>query len=353
MGSQDRFPLIELRGSAGDIGLLHGRKLAERIERCYAFYRSLLHEYMDADIRLLAERFADAIIAFHAPHAEEIEAIAYGAHFEPWKIYALNARTEILRSLITQKGAALHECSSLFLRQGCLLGQTWDWSHVFEDLVVLLHIRAKGGESLLTLTEPGIIAKIGLNSQGIGVCLNILRAPAVPRGVPIHVLLRAVLEAGSAAEARERVLSAHFGTMSNMIIADTTAYGVGIEIAGSEVALYGESEPFIAHTNHYTHLPVENPRTEFESSYARLDTLSSLCGQVKEGNVSEMQTILGDRSNEKLPVCCEYEPDDLVGDAGTVTAVVIHLPSQTVYYTPGNPRRHPYRSLSLRALRGS
>jgi isopenicillin-N N-acyltransferase-like protein len=32
------------------------------------------------------------------------------------------------------------------------------------------------GHQLIQLTEPGILGKIGMNSAGVGVCLNILAA---------------------------------------------------------------------------------------------------------------------------------------------------------------------------------
>lgn len=340
------FPLLRLQGSPSEIGFQHGSLLRERIRGCFDLYRSLISRFSDDDVRRFAATFRQSIAAFHPPFAEEIDAIAEGAGLEPWKIYLLNARTEILRALITQ-GALPPECSALFFRQRRILGQNWDWAPTCEELVVFLQIRYSGDKELLTFTEPGILAKIGMNSDGVGVCLNILRAPAAPRGVPVHILLRAVLESSSAGEAKSRVLSADLGTMSNLIIADATGEGLGIEIAGGAVGVYGSSASWIAHTNHYLTLDVDNPRAEHESSYARQEALEARCARLQEGSLGEMKEILGDRSNARLPICCEYEPDDLVVEAGTVTTIVMDLPHRELHYTPGNPLRHGFEQLRL------
>ena len=61
----------------------------------------------------------------------------------------------------------------------------------------------------VTLTEAGILAKIGLNDAGLGVCLNLLDTTADGGldGTPIHLLLRQVLE--TLPQRRRRDRAAH------------------------------------------------------------------------------------------------------------------------------------------------
>ena len=67
-----------------------------------------------------------------------------------------------------------NECTALCFQPTALLGQNWDWSSQLENLAVLLQIRVSENMTIQMLTEPGIIGKIGMNSQGIAACLNIL-----------------------------------------------------------------------------------------------------------------------------------------------------------------------------------
>ena len=65
------------------------------------------------------------------------------------------------------------------------------------------------------ITEPGIIGKIGLNSSGLGVCLNILRINKRLDGVPVHIVLRAVLDATNINDALDRAKASGQGKASN------------------------------------------------------------------------------------------------------------------------------------------
>lgn len=57
--------------------------------------------------------------------------------------------------------------------------------------VILLEIDQTPRPNILMATEAGIVGKIGLNSEGLGVCLNLLGPEHnTMRGVPIHIILR-------------------------------------------------------------------------------------------------------------------------------------------------------------------
>ena len=60
---------------------------------------------------------------------------------------------------------------------GGLLAQNWDW-HPDLRASTVVWIVEHDDRWFATLTEAGILAKIGLNSAGLGVCLNILRTTA-------------------------------------------------------------------------------------------------------------------------------------------------------------------------------
>lgn len=54
-----------------------------------------------------------------------------------------------------------------------LLGQNWDWMPKLDGHTVLLKIRQHDKPTVLTYTEAGIVAKIGMNTAGLGLCVNL------------------------------------------------------------------------------------------------------------------------------------------------------------------------------------
>ncbi|MFC5823977.1 C45 family autoproteolytic acyltransferase/hydolase, partial [Nonomuraea insulae] len=131
-----------------------------------------------------------------APHlADEIAGIAAGAGLEPWQVAVVNARTEILAAI----DAVGHgECStSVVLPQAGppRTVQTWDWHDHLRDAPLLWELEPRPGHVVRTFTEAGTLAKIGVNSAGLGVHFNILRhdADTTEVGVPVHLIARRIL----------------------------------------------------------------------------------------------------------------------------------------------------------------
>src|SRR5262249_49131966 len=142
-------PTREARGDA------FGRAQAPAIRHTIATYR-----------RMFAERGVEVPERLEFPLTDEIDAIARGAGVDPHDVRAINARTEIL-------GGA-DECS--VVAGGSLLAQNWDWHPDLQPSTVIWIVE-RGDQWLATGTEGGMLAKIGLNSAGLGICLNILRSP--------------------------------------------------------------------------------------------------------------------------------------------------------------------------------
>ena len=87
---------------------------------------------------------------------------------------------------------------------GSALGiQTWDWHNELAEGWMVWTIEHPDGRRVETLTEAGIVGKIGMNDRGVAVLLNILghRDDGPPVGVPVHVLCRSVLDQADGAVA--------------------------------------------------------------------------------------------------------------------------------------------------------
>ena len=75
--------------------------------------------------------------------------------------------------------------------------KNWDNDPELEPFTVVLTRRPVDKPAFMTITQAGLIAYIGFNAAGIGVCLNTLPAPARPFGVPHYFTVRGIYEADS------------------------------------------------------------------------------------------------------------------------------------------------------------
>ena len=71
---------------------------------------------------------------------------------------------------------------------GAVVGQNWDNDPALDPFTVVLTRRPVGKPALMTITQAGLIAYIGLNDRGIGLCMNTCRRPAGPWGCRITSL---------------------------------------------------------------------------------------------------------------------------------------------------------------------
>ncbi|MDD2944178.1 MAG: C45 family autoproteolytic acyltransferase/hydrolase, partial [bacterium] len=312
--------LIELSGSAEERGFAYGEQAQSFIERAYSLYVPAFG-LSENVLRLAVEPYAEIIARYCPELMAELVAISRGAGLELWKILALNCRTEIIRRSAVILAAEINqkeinrlpgECTVIAARQHPLLCQTWDWITGMEELMVLLRVDTEEGPSIVTFTEPGVLGKIGLSSNGLALSLNILAGIIPEPGLPTHVLVRRLLGCATPDEAQEFLSIVPLGAISciTMLWRDYGLYQ--LEVAGSRFDFRRITDDFYVHTNHFLALPIENSETEFASSYARLKRMYELA---PVSSIKQSELFLGDSCGD-YPVCSSPKPDTLL-QAGT------------------------------------
>jgi isopenicillin-N N-acyltransferase-like protein len=118
-----------------------------------------------------------------------------------------------------------------------------------------------GGRRVTTLTEYGVLAKIGVNDAGLGVMLNMLHHVADDQtarggeptiGFPVHVLLRTLLaECASVAEARDLVSSLTFTASSALTVVDRGGDAASLETFPEGVGEVKPEAGLLVRTNHF------------------------------------------------------------------------------------------------------
>jgi isopenicillin-N N-acyltransferase-like protein len=314
-------------------GLAFGRAQAQPIANTLALYGRMFAETDGTDARE-----AGGEVNLDPAEQEEIAGIAIGAQLDEFELRAANARTEILAG----QGPRT-ECS--VVGQGGLLAQNWDWHPDAADSTVVWIVEHANGW-FATLTEAGILAKIGLNDAGLGVCLNLLETTADGGldGTPIHLLLRRTLATCRTVDDAIDLLTAAKTSASSAVTVATAGDVASIELSpGGANVIRGSVG---AHTNHF----LEPPRrgedvvpAESPSTIPRLQVVRS-------------QPLLDAlRSHESHPkgVCRHLDPNEpWVEQTVTVASVVMNLAARRFHVAAGQPCTHEHVQIALPVAAG-
>jgi isopenicillin-N N-acyltransferase-like protein len=309
-------------------GLAFGRAQAILVAKTVALYRRMFEETDGTD----AKR-AGRAVKLDPKEKEEIKGIADGAGQDEFELRAVNARTEILAG----QGPKT-ECS--VVGQGGLLAQNWDWHPDAAASTVVWIVEHEHGW-FATLTEAGMLAKIGLNDAGLGVCLNLLGTTADGGldGTPIHLLLRRTLQTcRTVDDAIELLTSAHTSASSAVTVAlPNDVASVELNPGGANVIRGAVG----AHTNHFLEPPRKGEDVvpdESPSTIPRLEVVRS-------------QPLLDAlRSHESHPkgVCRHLDDSEpWVEQTVTVASVVMNLAARRFHVAAGQPCTHEHTQIAL------
>ncbi|MFE7330172.1 C45 family autoproteolytic acyltransferase/hydrolase [Streptomyces sp. NPDC057565] len=308
-------------------------------------------------VREDALRSADAVSAFRPRLREEMDGIAAGAGVDPWRIAALNARTEILAQ--SDEGRP-GECSTIARCPGTDTGgprtfgaQTWDW-HV--ELATHWHTHeVRGGRhDVVGVTEHGILGKIGINSAGLALHFNILghRQDGVG-GVPVHLLAATVLEeAASVTEALDIVRAAPVSASSSFTLFDLST-AITTDITPVGVFVVEPTDGTIIRTNHFLS-PVPRAAEKNElyqpDSGARHDLVASrFTERPQPRHATELLEFLTSEPGQPM-LCCRPDMSLPLGQRwATLATIMLEPSSRTARIVDGSPldaRDQPWRLLT-------
>lgn len=217
---------------------------------------------------------------------------------------------------------------------------TFQWAEEQKSNVVFLHIKQEGKPTIKLFTESGLLGKIGLNSAGVGLCVNAIRAHGVdPTRLPIHLAWRMVLECCSKDEAVAKLEKYGLASSCHTLIADKTgAVGIGWSSIDFQ-KMYADSKGRICHSNHYLleHPGVEEPSnwlTDTKVRVKRISELTETC-DMEALSVPAIQELLKDEDGLPGAICRVQELP--ASFAATLASIVTDLVEKKAYVTVGRP----------------
>jgi isopenicillin-N N-acyltransferase-like protein len=343
-----------------------GRELGEaardRIHESKVSYEETFAHYTQLSwdkVTDLALEFAEPIKAYDEAILEEIEGIAEGGGLELGDLLAINARSEIMYGL---RVTPPPECTAFYVGPTAtadghvLLGQNWDWRPRAKDTIILVEIdQGPDRPAVAFLPEAGLIGKTGFNECGVGVTLNALMSSidTGERGVPIHVILRAILNSRTSGEALSAIVRARRGASATYTIgaADGAAVCVEAGPGGAEsVFLIHPENDLLSHSNHFvSSTPFKDMvKDEWPDTLARRERMGSLLeGQAGAITTETMESILADDEGSPNAICRFPDPGDHpIDQNGTVASIVMDLTARTCEIAAGPPSEHSYSNFA-------
>ncbi len=245
-----------------DRGREFGEHHREEVARTVAAYRRLFHARATRpfDVDFWAERAWQHIRDIAPEASDEIRGIAEGAGLPVREIAALNARTELL-AIADPTGVGDGECSTVVaLPPGRppVAVQTWDWYDAMSENWLQWEIPHPDGRVVRTVTEYGVLGKIGVNSYGVGVLFNMLRHADDAEddlGFPVHLLSRHILDtARDLDEALLATSSVKTSASTSLTVVEgrpDTGRTVSVELFPGGPGLVEPERDVLVRTNHF------------------------------------------------------------------------------------------------------
>jgi isopenicillin-N N-acyltransferase-like protein len=286
-----------------------------------------------------------------APLAEELHGMADGAAQSAERLAGINARTEVLAALGTQLRG---ECSTVvFLGDEFaqpVAMQNWDWFAGMADNWLVWTIPHEDGRVTTTVTEYGILGKIGINSAGVGVLFNILHHTSDGTrsdGVPVHLLARQVLDSATDANT---ALAAIAGAQVNASTAMTVVAGTAAGKTATTAEVWPHGPEFVLpnpdglllHTNHFLASAAQPGDTEPRDSPDTLNRYEvlqrSLHPRRDKITAADVREVLTSHVGDSGAICCHPAADAAIDEQyATLATVELDFDAQTVVATAGNP----------------
>lgn len=338
------LPVVDVSGTPEKMGQSYGAQAADAIRANVTAYLARFQGAVGLDRAAVIGQgtaFQATTRQYHPRQAMMLEAMASAAGVEPELIYAINARSELLYGAPTCGSPGEGECTSIgVLGDHTLLAQNWDWHPDQRPYTLLLKTEDERGHRVAALTEAGMLAKAGLNSAGVGVCVNLLGCDrdGTPGGVPYHVLLRSILEADSLSWATRHAFRSPRSASINLLMG-TPGEILDLELVPGDGGWMHPEDGILVHANHFeTGVPVYDTIKDWGGSSLFRSARARRLLSPTERKPDDILEVLKDHHSAPLAICRHVDPRDSETDRSeTIWTVLMDLDELSLRLIPGPP----------------
>lgn len=350
--SATRYREIVVTGSPREVG----RQLGEAARDEIRGFAEIALERVNKTMRvsreramLIAARSTEFAHEYSLEMLEELHGIAESSHVPFAELMLLQVRNQL-------RPDADAGCTSISLaptgvpKKGAIVAQNWDNDPALDPFTIVLTRKPSGKPALMNLTQAGLIAYIGFNDAGIGLCLNTLPAPSREVGVPHYFTVRGIYESTSLAGAIDAVRRAKRAIPANIMLG-TPQGPADLEVTLDEVCVISGEQGQVTHANHCKHpqlLAVNDDFPELIESYPRQQRIDKLLSEAGAPlSLEAVKTALKDHEGRPRSICRHPNDDPQTGSWQTVFSVIIEPDQQRMHVSRGTPCEHPYETYDL------
>ena len=355
--------IVSVEGSPSEIGFQYGTQAKDLILRNIETYQIQFKRFAKIDWKKVKEdasNWIPIIRDYDEDIMEEIEGIATGAGRTVEEIVALNARYEF--AITPLSGKFYSECTSFAVTPDAkstnvmILGQNWDFRSKFKETCVLLKIKQNEIKpNIITHVEAGMVGHKGLNSHGLGVCINALLSnrDRVSPGVPlVSVVSRRILNSGTIRDAIYAVAKAKRTASINYMVAHAGGEAIDLEVTPEDIEILHPENGILTHSNNFISLNInvkDLGKTVFSDSPIRWNRIRRLLMKKKKLTVSAIRNVASDHFDYPNSICRHPDPRLHPDDQfETITSVIMNLKQGKMYMTEGAPCKVPYKSVNVK-----
>lgn len=352
------YPKYNLQGSPHEIGVQHGQHAKALVNKCISNYQLIFQVIGNAswdEITSEAQKYLPAIEKHFPELVEEMQGVADGAEVDFLSILAINARSELLfsRKMLRQDGCTSYGITAVKGGGSTVIGQNWDFPEPTKEPLILLEIEQKNKPKVLMITEAGIVGKIGLNSAGVGICMNALMTDGAINGIPLHIAMRGVLDSATLNDALDKTATCDVASAINFVLADHEVGPVNMEIIPGDYELTFPKDEFVVHTNHLASERLLNKTTDLNrtimlDTFIRKYRAEKLLSERDFFDIKALKQLHADHLNYPRSICRHLKPDDPTMIVSGF-AVVMDLKNLVMHISFGQPCDQNFECHTLKA----
>lgn len=301
----DSFPLIEVSGSAFEMGRQHGRQAAPLIQRYLRWIDKITGKPRDL-LQRNAMRFLPVIKKLSPLYIDEVMGLAEGAGIPLSDAMLCQTRAEAAR--MWEGGCTAFAITRSGTADGApIAGQNQDLEAEYADVAIILKVRPNDGRpAAVMFTFAGQLGYAGINQHGVCNFVNALYNFQWQPGLPSYPVRRATLEQRSVSACLDLLKTTRTCSAFNLVLADGAGAIADVEIRPNAITPFNDDNPHRRlHTNHYitpafsqfedNHLPDSAPRL--------LRTRQLIQKHWGKITVDTMKEILSDHEGNPAAIC--------------------------------------------------
>jgi len=299
------FPLVEVSGTAFEMGYQHGQQAGDLIHKYLTFIERLTKKSRE-ELCKNARAFQPLIEKISPALIEEIKGLAKGADITFDEALLCQARGEAAR--VPPEGCTAFAFTGSATADGhALAGQNQDLAPEYGDVAILLHLRPTDGRPrALIFTFAGQLGYSGMNQHGLAHFANALYDAPWQFGLPHYPLKRVMFEQDNLDDCLKIIKQNPTCSAGNMVFCFGNDQVADVEIRPDGIAQFTDTHPDqIIHANHYLTPEFTPHETNFlADSCPRLDRMRTLIkdhwGHI---TVDTMKTLLADHEGDPAAIC--------------------------------------------------